>query len=61
MSEWYDNQKKPASNFRKLLQEQIEKANPRRNLTAENTLKAQEGLNWKATRGLPEMMADAWR
>jgi hypothetical protein len=33
MSEWYDNQK-PSSNFRKLLQERIEKANPRRNLTA---------------------------
>ena len=35
MSEWYDNQKKPSSNFRKLLQVRIEKANPRRNLTAE--------------------------
>jgi len=35
MSEWYDNQKKPSSNFRKLLQERIEKANPRRKLTAE--------------------------
>ena len=37
MSEWYDNQKKPNSNFRKLLQEQIEKANPRCNLSAEET------------------------
>jgi hypothetical protein len=35
MSEWYDNQKKPNSNFRKLLQERIEKANPRRKLTVE--------------------------
>ena len=35
MSEWYDNQKKPTSNFRKLLQERIEKANPRRKLNAE--------------------------
>ena len=35
MSEWYDNQKKPNSNLRKLLQEQIEKANPRHELTAE--------------------------
>ena len=35
MSEWFDNQKKPKSNLRKLLQERIEKANPRRNLTAE--------------------------
>jgi predicted ribosome quality control (RQC) complex YloA/Tae2 family protein len=35
MSEWYDNQKKPSSNFRKLLQERIEKVNPRHELTAE--------------------------
>ncbi len=35
MSEWYDSQKKRSSNFRKLLQERIEKANPRRNLTTE--------------------------
>ena len=36
MSEWYDNQK-PSSNFRKLLQERIEKANPRRELNADET------------------------
>jgi len=35
MSEWYDSQKNSSSNFRKLLQKQIEKANPRRKLTAE--------------------------
>jgi hypothetical protein len=35
MSEWYDSQKEPSSNFRKLLQERIAKANPRRTLTAE--------------------------
>ena len=35
MSEWLDNQKKQSSNFRKLLQERIEKANPRRKLTTE--------------------------
>jgi len=35
MSEWYDNQNKPSSNFRKLLQERIEKANLRRELTIE--------------------------
>jgi len=35
MSEWLCNQKKPSSNFRKLLQDQFEKANPRRKLTAE--------------------------
>ena len=37
MSEWYDNQQKPNSNFRKLLNERIEKAKPRRKLTAEET------------------------
>ena len=35
MSEWYDNQKKPASNFRKLLQEPVVEVNLRCNLTAE--------------------------
>ena len=37
MSEWYDNQKKPKSNFRKLLQERIESKNPRRKLTTEES------------------------
>ena len=35
MSEWLDNQKKPSGDFRKLLQERIDKSNPRRTLTAE--------------------------
>jgi hypothetical protein len=35
MSEWLDKQKKPSCNFRELLQERIEKANPRRKLTSE--------------------------
>ena len=35
MSEWYDSQKKPNSDFRKLLQERLDKTNPRRTLTAE--------------------------
>ena len=35
MSEWYDSQKQSSSNFRKLLQERIDKANPRRKLTSE--------------------------
>jgi hypothetical protein len=35
MSEWYDNQKHPSSNFRELLQERIEKPNPRRKLSIE--------------------------
>ena len=37
MSEWFDNQNKPSSSFRKLLQERIETTNPRRRLTAEET------------------------
>ena len=37
MSEWYDNQKPTISYIRQLLQERIEKANPRRQLTAEET------------------------
>ncbi|UVW35820.1 hypothetical protein NYF23_04205 [SAR92 clade bacterium H455] len=37
MSEWFDSQKKQASNFRELLQERIERENPRRNLTVEET------------------------
>ena len=37
MSEWLDNQKKPNSNFRELLQERIEKVNPRHKLTAEES------------------------
>jgi len=37
MSEWFDSQKQSISSISKLLQERIEKANPRRNLTAEET------------------------
>ena len=37
MSEWLDNQKQSSSNFRKLLQARFEKANPRRELTSEET------------------------
>ena len=35
MGEWYNNQNKPNLNLGKLTQQQIEKANPRRQLTAE--------------------------
>ena len=35
MSKCFGSQKKPSSNLRKLLQEHLEKANPRLNLTAE--------------------------
>lgn len=34
MSEWLDNQKQSISSIQKLLQERIEKTNPRRQLTA---------------------------
>ncbi|MDC1098382.1 hypothetical protein OAT46_07985 [Gammaproteobacteria bacterium] len=37
MSEWVDTQKQSSSNIRQLLQERIEKANPRRELTDEET------------------------
>jgi hypothetical protein len=37
LSEWFDNQKQSNSNFRQLLQERLEKANPRRPLTADET------------------------
>lgn len=53
MSEWYENQKKPNSNLRKLLQERIEKANPRRKLTAEEAKRFAklEGIADKLKRG----------
>ena len=35
MSEWYDNQKQSISNIRQLLQERLDKTNPRRTLTAD--------------------------
>ena len=37
MSEWYDSQKKPSGNFHKLLQERLDIANLRRELTSEET------------------------
>ena len=37
MSEWLENQKQSSRNFSQLLQERIEKANPRRKLTAEES------------------------
>ena len=53
MSEWYDNQKRSSSNFRKLLLEQIEKANPHRKLTVEEDkrLKKLETIANKLARG----------
>ena len=37
MSEWLDNQKQSNSGIRQLLKERIEKANPRRKLTTEES------------------------
>ena len=53
MSEWFDNQKKSSSNICQLLQERIEKAYPRRELTTEETklLKKLEGIAEKLKRG----------
>jgi hypothetical protein len=53
MSEWYDSQKKPNSDFRKLLQERLDKANPRRTLTAEEQkrLAKLEGMVERLRRG----------
>ena len=53
MSDWLDNQKKQSTNFRNLLQERIEKANPRRELTTEETksLNKLEGIIDKLKRG----------
>ena len=53
MSEWYDSQKKPSGDFRKLLQEQIGKANPRRLLTVEEErrLSKLEAIAAKLKRG----------
>ena len=53
MSEWLDNQKKQSSNFRKLLQERIEKANLRRKLTTEESkrLSKLEAIADKLERG----------
>ena len=53
MSEWFDSQKKTNSDFRKLLKERLEKANPRRELTNEENkrLRKLEGIADKLKRG----------
>ena len=53
MSEWFENQKKASGNLSKLLQERIDKANPRRTLTAEESkrLSKLEAIADKLTRG----------
>ena len=53
MGEWYENQKQTSGNFRKLLQERIEKVNPRRELAAEESkrLNKLEAIADKLKRG----------
>ena len=53
MSEWKDSQKKLNSNFRKLLQERLDKVNPRRKLAKDETTKLAklEGIAEKLKRG----------
>jgi hypothetical protein len=53
VSEWYNSQKKPSSNFRKLLQERLDKVNPRRTLTVEEAkrLSKLEAMAHKLKRG----------
>lgn len=52
MSEWYDSQRKATSNFPDLIKQKIERAKPRRKLTAEelkdksSELKCYEG-KWR--------------
>ena len=53
MREWNDSQSEAGSSFRKLLKERIEKANPRRTLTAEEQkrLTKLEGIVERLKRG----------
>ena len=53
MNEWLENQKKSVGNVEKLLQERIEKANPRRELTADETKRLSKlgGIADKLKRG----------
>jgi len=53
MSEWLDYQKQSINSISKLLQERIEKVNPRRNLTVKETkrLEKLEAISDKLKRG----------
>ena len=53
MSEWQDMQKDSSDNFRKLLQERLDKVNPRRKLAKDETTKLAklEGIAEKLKRG----------
>ena len=58
MSEWYDNQNQSNSGIRQLLQEQIEKSNPRRELTTEEARRLAKlaGIADKLKRGESEVV-----
>ena len=59
MSEWYDNQTKPNSNFRRLLKERTEKANPRSKLTSEEAKRnAKLETEWQEQLALRETLKD---
>jgi hypothetical protein len=45
VSEWFENQKKASGNISKLLQERIDKANPRRTLTADKLRRGENVQN----------------
>jgi len=61
MSEWFESQRKASSNFRKLLKERIEKANPRRNLTAEEIKEAlKKKILIKTLKVLPVLIFILW-
>ena len=53
MSEWYNSQKQSSGNFRKFLQERLDKVNPRRKLAKDETTKLAklEGIAEKLKRG----------
>tara|TARA_Y200000002_G_C22360031_1_gene528692 strand:- start:94 stop:252 length:159 start_codon:yes stop_codon:yes gene_type:complete len=48
MGSWYNNKKTSDINFRKLLQERIEKANPRRQLTSDQQQMVEAKKNERA-------------
>lgn len=63
MSEWLDNQKQSISHIRQLLQERVEKANPRRELTTEEIkrLKKLEAIAAISSRGVTSRPAVSCR
>ncbi|MDC1383915.1 hypothetical protein N8500_10625 [Candidatus Puniceispirillum sp.] len=62
MSEWCGSQKKPGSDFRKLLQERLDKANPLRKPTAEEKrrLSKLEVIAAKSAAALSDRLERYW-